>query len=246
MTNRKSQTGLTLHQKILSDIEHKIVSGDWPPGYRLPFEVDLAKSYDVSRMTVNKVMTQLAGAGLVERRKKSGTFVAQPRAQSAILEISDIEVEVSALDLPYSFSVLSSVERAAAAADITRFEVSTGDNLLQIKCVHFAGTKPFCLEERLISLETVPEARQASFEGAAPGQWLLKQVPWSAAEHKILAVTATPETAGLLEIPKGAACLVVERRTWSETGPVTFVRITYPGDSHTIIANFRPASINAT
>jgi hypothetical protein len=39
----------TLHSKILADIEARIVSGEWPPGYRLPFEID-------SRMTMNKVM----------------------------------------------------------------------------------------------------------------------------------------------------------------------------------------------
>ena len=36
----------TLHQKILSDIEGRIVTGEWPPGYRIPFEVDLAMQYD--------------------------------------------------------------------------------------------------------------------------------------------------------------------------------------------------------
>ena len=50
----------TLHQKILGDIEGHIVSGEWPPGFRLPFEVNLAEQYGCSRMTVNKVMTQLA------------------------------------------------------------------------------------------------------------------------------------------------------------------------------------------
>ncbi|WP_411196868.1 GntR family transcriptional regulator, partial [Rhizobium sp.] len=53
----------TLHQRILSEIEGRIVSGEWPPGHRIPFEVDLATQYDCSRMTVNKVLTQLAKAG---------------------------------------------------------------------------------------------------------------------------------------------------------------------------------------
>ncbi|MGG2473725.1 histidine utilization repressor, partial [Rhizobium sp. BR5] len=37
----KASAGQTLHQRILSDIEGRIVSGEWPPGHRLPFEVDL-------------------------------------------------------------------------------------------------------------------------------------------------------------------------------------------------------------
>lgn len=90
----KASAGQTLHQRILTEIEGRIVSGEWPPGHRLPFEVDLADQYHCSRMTVNKVMGQLAKAGLIERRKKSGSFVRQPQIQSAVLQIHDIGAEV--------------------------------------------------------------------------------------------------------------------------------------------------------
>ncbi|MGO8256693.1 hypothetical protein ACC792_37950, partial [Rhizobium ruizarguesonis] len=53
----------------------------------------------------NAVLTQLAKAGLIERRKKSGSFVTQPQAQSAVLEIHDIKAEVQSLNLPYSYAV---------------------------------------------------------------------------------------------------------------------------------------------
>ena len=54
---------------ILGDIEGRIMSGEWAQGFRLPFEADLAAHYDCSRMTVNKVMTQLARNGSVAPRK---------------------------------------------------------------------------------------------------------------------------------------------------------------------------------
>ena len=89
----------TLHQRIVADIEGQIVSGAWPPGHRIPFELDLAEQYGCSRMTVNKALTQLANAGLIERRRKAGSYVAQPRAQSAVLDIHDIRDEVQSLGL---------------------------------------------------------------------------------------------------------------------------------------------------
>jgi GntR family histidine utilization transcriptional repressor len=233
---------LTLHQRILGDIEGHIVSGDWPPGHRIPFEVDLATQYDCSRMTVNKVLTQLAKAGLIERRKKSGSFVTQPQAQSAILEIHDIKDEVQSLNLPYSYTLSKRVIRKAKADDSRRLDLPAASSLIEIICIHNAGSRPFCLEERLISLVTVPEAADVDFLAIAPGPWLLNQVPWSTAEHKIHAVPAGPDAAAILDIPKNAACLVVERRTWSGAGPVTHVRFTYPGDRHALVARFTPAS----
>jgi len=232
----------TLHQSILSEIEGRIVSGEWPPGHRIPFEVDLAQQYGCSRMTVNKVMTQLAKAGLIERRKKSGSFVTQPQAQSAVLEIHDIAAEVKSLNLAYSVSVTRRTRRKAGVDDTLRLDLEPGSSLVEVVCIHHAGGRPFCLEERLISLATVPEANDADFSTVPPGSWLINQVPWSSAEHRIHAVGAGSEAATLLNIPRNTACLVVERRTWSNIGPVTHVRFTYPGDKHALVARFTPAS----
>jgi len=232
----------SLHQRILGQIEGRIVSGVWPPGHRIPFEVDLAEHYGCSRMTVNKALTQLASAGLIERRKKSGSFVAYPQAQSAVLEINDIKAEVLTLNLPYAYSILSLSTRKARAADRTRLELPASAIIADVTCLHMAGARPFCLEERLINVDTVPEAAKPDFTTIAPGPWLLNIAPWSAAEHRIQAVSAGTETATLLRIDRLSACLVVERRTWSNEGPVTHVRFTYPGDLHALVARFTPAS----
>jgi GntR family transcriptional regulator, histidine utilization repressor len=230
----------TLHSRILGDLERQILSGAWPPGHRLPFEVDLAAHYGCSRMTANKVLTQLARAGLIERRKKSGSFVAQPVAQAAVLEIHDIEAEVRSLNLPYAFAVVKRVRRTANAADRLHLDLTEGAALVAITCLHSAGNRPFCLEERLINLETVPEAATEDFSQMAPGAWLISRVPWNAAEHRIQAIPASAAIAAALDIPRHAACLVVERRTWGASGPVTFVRLTYPGDRHSLVARFHP------
>lgn len=232
----------TLHQRILNDIEGKIVSGQWPPGHRLPFEIDLANQYNCSRMTVNKVMTQLAKTGLIQRRKKSGSFVTQPQAQSAVMEINDIEAEVRSLSLDYSFLLTRRLARRASEADVRLLDVDAETSILDLTCIHFAGKRQFCVEERLINLANVPEAANADFDATPPGQWLLRQVPWSTAEHRIRAVTASAEMAVMLGISRDAACLVIERRTWSGVGPITRVRFTYPGDTHELVARFTPAS----
>lgn len=242
MANRQA-TGATLHQQILNEIESRIVSGEWAPGFRLPFEVDLAESYGVSRMTVNKVLTQLAKAGLIERRKRSGSFVARPQVQSAILEIHTIAAEVRSMNQAYSFTLQGSGIRRAGPSDRAAIEVSAETRLIDIRCIHFAGDVPFCTEVRLINLDTVPEAEDADFSATPPGEWLIGQTPWSAAEHKILAVAADEHVSELLDIPVHTPCLVVQRRTWNSSGPVTSVRFTYPGDRHAIIATFTPASV---
>jgi GntR family histidine utilization transcriptional repressor len=82
--------------------------------------------------------------------------------------------------------------------------------VLEISCIHYAGPRPFCLEDRVINLDAVPEAAKADFATLPPGPWLLNQVPWSTAEHQIRAISAEGEAAASLDVPKGTACLVVE------------------------------------
>ncbi|OBZ95168.1 GntR family transcriptional regulator [Pararhizobium polonicum] len=232
---------LSLHQRILGDIEDRILSGEWQPGFRIPFEVDLAEQYKCSRMTVNKALTQLAKTGLIERRRKSGSYVTQPRAQSAVLEIRDIKLEVQSLGLPYDYSLMAKTKRRSNADDRLRLGLTSPVSILDVTCRHFAGRRPFCLEERLINLNAVPEAEAESFEETAPGPWLLNRVPWSAAEHTIRAASADDAVAAALGIAPGAACLTVERRTWSNGSYITHVRLIYPGDRHALVANFTPS-----
>jgi GntR family transcriptional regulator, histidine utilization repressor len=229
---------LTLHQRILNDIEGRIRSGEWPPGYRLPFEVDLAAQYGCSRMTVNKAMTQLSKAGLIERRKKSGTFVAYPRSQSAVLDIRDIREEVESLGLVYDYRLISRALRPRTALDFARGFPVVCEEVLSLTCVHYGGGLGFCFEERLIDVSVVPSALSQSFDRMSAGGWLLSAVPWSVGEHRIGSVGASGLSSFYLDIEAGSACLSVERRTWHSGLLVTHVVLTYPGDRHSVVALF--------
>jgi DNA-binding GntR family transcriptional regulator len=70
----------TLYKQIRLDIERRILTGEWPPGHRIPFEHQLMTRYGCSRMTVSKALTELAQADLIERRRRAGTFVRRPRS----------------------------------------------------------------------------------------------------------------------------------------------------------------------
>lgn len=230
----------TLDRRIQEEIEGRIVSGDWPPGFRIPFEVDLAAQYGCARMTVNKVLTRLASAGLLERRKRSGTVVTRPLAQSAVLEIHDIKSEVKTLNLAYDYRLTRRAKRKFRPDDTARLALSPSASILELNCIHFAGRKPFCHEDRILNLGVVPEAEDIDFADNAPGPWLINQVPWSTAEHLIKAEAAEHDQAEALGIATGAACLVVERRTWNDSGLITHVRLTYPGERHALVAQFSP------
>lgn len=232
---------VTHHERILTELRDRITRGDWPPGFQLPFETQLAESHGVSRMTMNKVLAQLTREGFLVRRKKLGTFVARPMAQAAVMEIADIEAEIAALGLGWRFDLLERSLRLPQSDEAIAARIEEPyRKVLSLRGVHHAGDLPFCLEARIISLEAAPHATEVDFRHAAPGAWLLREIPWTSAEHRIRAVPASGQVARDLALATGCACLEVTRRTEVSGQWVTLVTQTYPGDRHQLVAQFSP------
>ncbi|WNV07906.1 histidine utilization repressor [Tardiphaga sp. 709] len=234
-----------LYQRIRADLEEKILSGRWPPGYRIPFEHELVESYNCSRMTVNKVLSGLAAAGVIERKRRVGSFVAKPLVQSAVLHIPDIQAEIAKRGEAYAYELLSRKRRKATKDDLERLGIDKICDVLVLSCRHIAKGKPFALEERLINLDVVPPACEVDFTRVPPGTWLLGHVPWNEAEHRITASLADDVALKALTLKKPAACLVVERRTWRKKKIITSVRVTYPNDLYQLTARFTPTGLRS-
>ena len=63
-------------------------------------------------------------------------------------------------------------------------------------------------------------------------------MPWTTARHSIRAVNTSVAEAKLLQLPVGAACLEVLRKTEMQGAWVTFARLLYPGEAHQLTAEF--------
>lgn len=225
-----------MYRRIRSDIEDNIRSGRWGEGFRIPFEHELAVAYGCSRATVSKAVAALAEAGLVDRRKRAGTFVASPRIHSAVLDIPDIADLVRGRGESYRYRPLG---RSIRAARTTRIAGSVfNGRLLELTGLHCADGAPFAHEFRLVAIAAVPGILTADFGDEAPGSWLLREVRWTRASHRITAVNPEATIAEALAIDRSVACLQLERTTWDDDRPVTHTRQTYVGQRYDLVAEF--------
>jgi DNA-binding FadR family transcriptional regulator len=67
-----------LSDRIVSQFEERIVSGELEPGERLPTESELCELLDVSRSVVRDAVRTLAARGLLEVRQGRGMIVTSP------------------------------------------------------------------------------------------------------------------------------------------------------------------------
>lgn len=222
---------LPISETIRRTIEAHILSGAWGPGHKVPSEAELASEYGCARMTANKAITALAEAGLVERRRRAGTFVARPRSQSMVLEITDLAREVAARGQSYAWQLAGRRDLPSGAPEIA-------GPVLEIEGVHLADGTPLAFEHRLVSTLQVPEIRSADLAATAPGTWLLAHVPWTEAENRITASAASQALAKALGIASGDPCLTVTRRTWRGGAAVTLVTQHFIASRHELVARF--------
>jgi GntR family transcriptional regulator len=90
-----------------------IVAGRWEPGSRIQSEPELCAQFGLSRSVVRQALATLEVEGLVRRIKGRGTFVADARSRSWLLQSSEgfFHEEVDRMGL----SVTSEVLRAEVA-----------------------------------------------------------------------------------------------------------------------------------
>ena len=200
-----------LFQMIRNDVKAKIMSGEWPPGTKIPVEHQLMLTYNCSRMTVSKALSELASRGLLIRRKSAGSVVGVPRAERAVLEIRDFAKEAAKLGVAYSHDVISRKATMATSETAKRLGLRYKSKIVEVVTLHMLAGKPEAYEERLINVAAVKAVAKESFIDLPPGSWLLKHVPWSSAEHAIEAVNADKTISALLGIKLRTAKNVATR-----------------------------------
>lgn len=230
----------TSYLDVKAAILGRIRGGALAPGDTVPGEEVLAGEFGCARVTVNRALRELAEAGVVERRRKAGTRVLDPAPRDAELEIPSVRAEIEASGRPYRYELLS--RRITLPPRVIRAMLGLGarTKALNLRCRHWAGNRVHQLEDRWISLETVPAAREADFATAGPSEWLVRAMPLSRVEHVFSADNATPEEAGLLGIAPGAAVFVAERRTWIDGRAITRARLVHAGAAYRLVARTLP------
>jgi GntR family transcriptional regulator len=76
-----TQSPIPLYHQLADILMARIRSGEYPAGDRIPAELKLAESYNIGRPTVRQAIELLVSKGILERRRGSGTFVRERKAE---------------------------------------------------------------------------------------------------------------------------------------------------------------------
>jgi GntR family transcriptional regulator, arabinose operon transcriptional repressor len=80
---RRGSPSAPKYLRVYGALRRDIESGRWKAGDQLPSELELVRTFGVSRITVTRAVRDLCQAGLVERLPGSGTFIRHVRSRAA-------------------------------------------------------------------------------------------------------------------------------------------------------------------
>ena len=216
-------------EDIRAEVLRRIRARDWPPGALIPGEEALAEEFGVARATVNRALTALADAGVLERKKRAGTRVASLPVRRARLEIPLIRLDVLGRGLTYDFSLLADRMVPGPGPVTTRMGLPEGTRLRYLETLHRAEGRPFVYETRWLNPVVLP-APPPDFAAVSVNEWLVSHVSLVSGDIAFTAEPASASEAAVLGIAPGTALLVAERTTTGTAGPVTLVRLAHaPG-----------------
>lgn len=87
-TRHRQITKTRIYEQIVLQLQQEILSGQIPPGARLPTERDLAAQFGVSRASIREALSVLQSRGLIESRQGDGTIVSASAGASLLVPLS--------------------------------------------------------------------------------------------------------------------------------------------------------------
>jgi GntR family histidine utilization transcriptional repressor len=229
-----------LYQQVKDHILARIASGEWSPGARVSSEHEMVAALGLSRMTVNRAVRELTADGILVRVQGLGTFVADRKPQSTLLEIKSIADEIEARGGQHSAEVHLLRSEPAARPLAMLLDLPEGAPVFHSIVVHRENDVRIQLEDRYVNPAVAPAYMAQDLTQTTASEYLLKVAPLTEIEHVIEAVGPDAETAQLLEIDPAEPCLVLHRRTWSGRHVATRARFIHPGCRYRLGSRFKP------
>ncbi len=213
---------LPLYHRVYVVLRQQLAEGTWGAGHALPGEHELARSFNVSRITIRRALGRLEEEGLVTRRRGSGTFAQldaeNPQIRQNLTELlPDLLVMgrktgVRVLDFAY----LPAPPEVAAALELPPRSV-----VQRVVRVRSLRDRPFSYLTTWVP-ENVGRSYGREELARTPLLRLLEAAGHtvSRAEQAISARLADEAVAQALAVPIGTALLHVRRQVRDQEGRV--------------------------
>ena len=220
------------YSEIKEHIIRRIDTARWKAGDRVPSENELAAQFAVSRMTARRALQELGEEGLLVRTQGLGSFVADGRPMSSMLEIRSIDQEIGSRGHNHRAQVMLLESTIAERSSALLLGLEEGAEIFHSILLHWENALPLQYEERFVNPRFGPDYLTQDFAAITPSNYLLAISPLTEADQTIEAINVDATISQALRIKRSEPCLKLTRRTWCQRGIVNIATLIYPGSRY--------------
>lgn len=236
---------MPLWAQLEAELRRRLQTGEFADG-AFPTDLELTKTYEVSRHTVREAVRQLNTSGVLTRERGRGTVVNRTEFEQSLGTLYSLYQSIEATGVEQTSDVIDiGVRTNPDAAE--RLQLAAGDELLYLARLRRAGGEPIAVDRTWMPAATtrplldVDWTRTALYtELAAIGA----SVPTHGWERLTPVVPAADDRASL-ELPAGVAAFFLERVGMVDQVPIEWRTTVIRGDRYRFVADWSAAGASS-
>lgn len=228
-----------IYYQLYKYYEKQITDGILKPGDALPTEMELAESLEISRMTVRRAIAELVVAGMIYTQKGRGTFVAKPKLDNVVFDLSNYLDEIKQKGMNPHTKLLEAKIVKADALLAKRMRVEINTRCLFFRIVITADGEPLAYEAKY----TVYSKRRPTLESELKDPYLSNlaavhsdSVPASSKKVLMASKAINEEPAILGVAPDSPVFLILQTIYDADNKIIAWGKSIYRGDRYKLVS----------
>ena len=228
-----------LYFQLAQHLEAEIRSGSLPVGTRLENEVALARELGLSRPTVRAAFGYLAERGMVARKRGYGTVVTREKLNRDV-QLTSLHDDLIRAGQQPATKVLRNEVAVASESVAAALELPEGSLVICLERIRFADGEPIALMHNLLPAALVRLNDEALETHSLYEILRAAGIALTSATQRMSAKNALAAEARLLDEPRGAALLTMERTVLDDRDrPVEFGQHVYRASRYSLRTSLR-------
>ncbi|MGB2963608.1 MAG: GntR family transcriptional regulator [Anaerolineales bacterium] len=220
--------------QVIDSLSESIEVNNLPPGYQLPGEAELCKTFDVSRTVIRQALKELEYKGLIYREKGRGTFVSKPKIHESLFqELTGFYQDMVAKGHRPRSDVLKQEKINATLKLAAYLDLKEGSPVVQIDRLRYVNHEPIVFVTTYLPYDLCPELLDVDLTNQSLYAYLEKEHGLIIARGRrfLEAVIANQLEAELLKVDVGSPLLLLNSVSYLPDGrPIEYFHALHRGD----------------
>lgn len=239
-----TRTHLPRYAQVANELAGQIAAGRFPVGSRLPTEMELCRHYSISRHTVREALRRLDDAGLVSRRRRSGTEVIALEPSTAYVQPIGSIIDLLQYGEDTKLRVRSKARVAADASLARKLCCEEGHEWLRLETIRTRPEdgSPICLTTMYLNTDLAGiEDHLGKVSGTLSAMLeSLYGLRILRIEQSIQAIRLSARQTKLLRVEPGSPALRAIRKYYDQADRlIEFADAVHPSERFTYVMHLR-------